>query len=296
MHPVGRHALESEALALRERPVLLPHGRRDGALLSELGGGHAPHARDRRALYGRDGPGSNPPALLPDARRARRLRVPRRAVRARSAVALRARDAGAARAARVRAEDDPGDGVRGLLPDRLRLRRVREAKRNRRRPGSRAPPPALSSRTASTSPTSTHSRYELLFERFLNPGRKSMPDIDIDFSVHRRERGDSTTSPRSTAAITSPRSSPSGRWPRRPRSGTPDGPSSIRYGDVDRVAKLIPEGPRHLPRRLLKPVPSCQAYDGDEACASWSTPPERSRASYRQGSIHAAGVVIANVR
>ena len=29
---------------------------------------------------------------------------------------------------------------------------------------------------------------DLLFERFLNPGRKSMPDIDIDFSVRGRER------------------------------------------------------------------------------------------------------------
>ena len=31
-------------------------------------------------------------------------------------------------------------------------------------------------------------RYELLFERFLNPERVSMPDIDIDFSVRGRER------------------------------------------------------------------------------------------------------------
>src|SRR3712207_7792855 len=29
---------------------------------------------------------------------------------------------------------------------------------------------------------------DLLFERFLNPARKSMPDIDIDFSVRGRER------------------------------------------------------------------------------------------------------------
>src|SRR4029078_8067007 len=29
---------------------------------------------------------------------------------------------------------------------------------------------------------------ELMFERFLNPGRKSMPDIDIDFSVRGRGR------------------------------------------------------------------------------------------------------------
>src|SRR5262245_10172363 len=31
-------------------------------------------------------------------------------------------------------------------------------------------------------------RYDLLFERFLNPGRKSMPDMDIDFAVEGRER------------------------------------------------------------------------------------------------------------
>src|SRR5262249_37089025 len=31
-------------------------------------------------------------------------------------------------------------------------------------------------------------RYDLLFERFLNPGRKSMPDMDIDFAVDGRER------------------------------------------------------------------------------------------------------------
>ena len=31
-------------------------------------------------------------------------------------------------------------------------------------------------------------RYSLLFERFLNPGRKSMPDVDVDFAVAGRER------------------------------------------------------------------------------------------------------------
>src|SRR5581483_6512901 len=31
-------------------------------------------------------------------------------------------------------------------------------------------------------------RYGLLFERFLNPGRKSMPDMDIDFAVAGRDR------------------------------------------------------------------------------------------------------------
>ena len=36
------------------------------------------------------------------------------------------------------------------------------------------------------SPTSTRSQYDLLFERFLNPERISMPDIDIDFCMRRR--------------------------------------------------------------------------------------------------------------
>src|SRR5262249_57826930 len=32
-------------------------------------------------------------------------------------------------------------------------------------------------------------RYGLVFERFLNPGRKSMPDMDIDFADDRRDEG-----------------------------------------------------------------------------------------------------------
>ena len=35
-------------------------------------------------------------------------------------------------------------------------------------------------------------RYELLFERFLNPDRISMPDIDIDFCMRRRAKSSST--------------------------------------------------------------------------------------------------------
>ena len=40
---------------------------------------------------------------------------------------------------------------------------------------------------ARASPTSTRSRYDLLFERFLNPERVSMPDFDIDFCMDRRD-------------------------------------------------------------------------------------------------------------
>ncbi len=48
--------------------------------------------------------------------------------------------------------------------------------------------PARSSPTCSTSPGVDPLRYDLLFERFLNSARISMPDIDIDFCKEGRER------------------------------------------------------------------------------------------------------------
>ena len=49
--------------------------------------------------------------------------------------------------------------------------------------------------------------HGLLFERFLNPGRKQMPDIDMDFDSRYRERDDPLRVRASTAGTTSPRSS-----------------------------------------------------------------------------------------
>ena len=57
--------------------------------------------------------------------------------------------------------------------------------RDRRRARAAARPPARWSRTALEITNLDPIRYDLLFERFLNPGRKSMPDIDIDFAVER---------------------------------------------------------------------------------------------------------------
>jgi DNA polymerase III alpha subunit len=51
--------------------------------------------------------------------------------------------------------------------------------------------------------------FDLLFERFLNPERISMPDIDVDFASRRGEVIES--SPGNTAARTSRKSSPSAR-------------------------------------------------------------------------------------
>src|SRR5213596_1756469 len=61
--------------------------------------------------------------------------------------------------------------------------------------------------------------FDLLFERFLNPERVSMPDIDLDFCFERGARSSSTCGS-ATAANRWARSSPSGPSRRAPRSAT----------------------------------------------------------------------------
>ncbi len=157
LHPVRRLAQEPEPLEVRHRPLLLQDARGDGRRLPRPRGRAAAHARDRRALQRRDRARPDPAAALPDARRPRRLRLPRRAVREGARAPLRQGHADLQRAAPVRAEDDQGDGLRRLLPDRLGLHRLREAQRRSASARAAAPPPARSSPTASRSPTSTRS-------------------------------------------------------------------------------------------------------------------------------------------
>ena len=77
-------------------------------------------------------------------------------------------------------------GLRRLLPDRPGLHRRRARARHSGRARAAARPPARSSPTRSASPTSDPLKFDLLFERFLNPERVSMPDIDVDFCFERR--------------------------------------------------------------------------------------------------------------
>ena len=86
-------------------------------------------------------------------------------------------------------------------------------------------------------------RYSLLFERFLNPGRKSLPDIDIDFAVAGRERVINYVAEkygrRNVAQIIT-----FGKM--QPKAAIKDAGRvmGIPYGVVDRIAKLVPEGPK----------------------------------------------------
>jgi len=106
--------------------------------------------------------------------------------------------------------------------------------------------------------------YDLLFERFLNPGRKSMPDIDIDFSVHGRDQvinyvAEKYGRDRVAQIITF------GTMAARAAVRDAGRVLDIPYGTVDRVAKLIPEGPRVLLEDCMKAGAELrQAYDADE--------------------------------
>ena len=107
-------------------------------------------------------------------------------------------------------------------------------------------------------------RYDLLFERFLNPGRKSMPDIDIDFSVHGRDRvinyvADKYGRDRVAQIITF------GTMMARAAVRDAGRVLDVPYGQVDRIAKLIPEGPKVYLEESLKPGAELKAaYDAEE--------------------------------
>jgi DNA polymerase-3 subunit alpha len=135
-------------------------------------------------------------------------------------------------------------------------------------------------------------RYDLLFERFLNPGRKSMPDIDIDFSVEGRERvinyvAEKYGRDRVAQIITF------GTMAARAAVRDAGRVLEVPYGTVDRVAKLIPEGPGQMLDECLKPGQELrQAYDSDPLTREIVDLAKPLEGLVRQDSIHAAGVVI----
>jgi DNA polymerase-3 subunit alpha len=137
-------------------------------------------------------------------------------------------------------------------------------------------------------------KYELLFERFLNPGRKSMPDIDIDFSVHGREQviqyvAEKYGRDRVAQIITF------GTMMARAAVRDAGRVLDIPYGTVDRIAKLIPEGPKVYLDDSLKPGADLRkAYDEDELVRQVVDLARPLEGVIRQDSIHAAGVVISD--
>ena len=137
-------------------------------------------------------------------------------------------------------------------------------------------------------------KHDLLFERFLNPGRVSMPDIDIDFSVEGRDKVIdyvATKYGRDRVAQIGTFGTIKARQAIRDAARVMDVP----YGVADRIAKLIPEGPKATLADCLRPGQELKAdYDKDpttQAVVDAALPLE---GLIRQESIHAAGVVISD--
>jgi len=137
-------------------------------------------------------------------------------------------------------------------------------------------------------------RYGLLFERFLNPERVSMPDFDIDFCMDRRDEVIAYVARRyghdrvaqiitfgallSKAAVRD-----AGRVLQMP------------YGQVDRLAKLIPmDGvkPVSVARALAEEPRLAEEARRDPQVARLLEIAQAIEGLYRNASTHAAGVVI----
>ena len=138
-------------------------------------------------------------------------------------------------------------------------------------------------------------RYDLLFERFLNPGRKSMPDIDMDFSVARREEvinyvADKYGRDHVAQIIT---------------FGTMAARAAVRdaarvmgkpYAVGDKIAKMIPEQapPATFSQAMLPGGELKQACDADAEVKEVVDLAMSLEGLIRNDSIHAAAVVISD--
>ena len=137
-------------------------------------------------------------------------------------------------------------------------------------------------------------RFGLLFERFLNPERVSMPDFDIDFCQDRRDEViryvQRTYGEDRVAQIIT-----FGKLQARAVLRDVGRVLGMPYGQVDRICKLVPNNP-------AKPVTLKEAIDGEKQLQEMiAADPSVKRLSqialhleglYRHASTHAAGVVI----
>ena len=135
-------------------------------------------------------------------------------------------------------------------------------------------------------------RYQLIFERFLNPERVSMPDIDIDFCYERRQEGidyvyEKYGKDKVVQIITF------GTMAARMAVRDVGRVMNIPYAQVDKVAKMIPMELGITIEKALNHNPELrQAYEADEVTKNLIDMSMRLEGLPRHTSIHAAGVVI----
>ncbi|MGH9650073.1 MAG: DNA polymerase III subunit alpha, partial [Terriglobales bacterium] len=133
----------------------------------------------------------------------------------------------------------------------------------------------------------------LLFERFLNPERVSLPDIDIDFCMNRRgEVIDYVTQKygrENVAQIIT-----FGTMAAKAAIKDVGRAMGIPYGDVDRIAKMVPPQLNITLEKALKDSPQLQAtYQSDSQMRELLDTARKLEGLVRNAGVHAAGVVIA---
>jgi DNA polymerase-3 subunit alpha len=139
-------------------------------------------------------------------------------------------------------------------------------------------------------------RFGLLFERFLNPERVSMPDFDIDFCQDRRDEVITYVRERYGAdrvahIITF------GKLQARAVLRDVGRVLHMPYGQVDRLCKLVPYNPANpvtLPQAIAAEPRLQEARDNEPIVAKLLDIGQRLEGLYRHASTHAAGVVIAD--
>ncbi|WP_027087912.1 DNA polymerase III subunit alpha [Cohnella panacarvi] len=136
--------------------------------------------------------------------------------------------------------------------------------------------------------------HKLLFERFLNPERITMPDIDVDFSDERRDEVikyvvDKYGSEHVAQIITF------GTLAARAAVRDVGRVMNLPYGEVDKAAKLIPGMPGMSIERAMRESPEFRTLaEGAGNAAELIAMARRVEGMPRHASTHAAGIVISS--
>ena len=134
--------------------------------------------------------------------------------------------------------------------------------------------------------------YNLLFERFLNPERISMPDIDVDFCIYGRERvieyvRQKYGSENVAQIITFGTMQAKGALRDVGRA------LNIPYGEVDKIAKLVPNVLGITLKQAIEQEPQLQTLiEKDQKIKELATISLALEGLTRHASTHAAGVVV----
>ncbi|MBQ8827649.1 MAG: DNA polymerase III subunit alpha, partial [Clostridia bacterium] len=135
-------------------------------------------------------------------------------------------------------------------------------------------------------------KYNLAFERFLNPERISMPDFDVDFSdTRRKEVIDYVIQKYGSECVA--QITTFGTMAARGAVRDVGRVLDIPYGDVDVIAKLIPNELNITIKKALEQSPELRKkYDSDDTVRDLVNTAMQLEGMPRNVSTHAAGVVL----